>query len=505
MRGTPRTQVARPRRRCDPAVVTRRAPRGPRRNPAPASAPIPSAPAPARPPRTRAATTGATPPNARAWSAASKARTPRCGARARPPTRERLAARRRSPRTGGACCASRAGARGEAARYRAARRRPREQRAAAAARRPERARRPEAHRRRRSGAGTDAAPARRHDVPADRALERARHRRIRREAAGVSRAASGATGGSRRRASCTSPSSARRCRAATADGASPAAGRHPLAHAFVPIAILTLVWGCNWPVLKMGVSEIAPLTFRALTLPFAALGMLLVARASGDSIRMPREWWGRVAVLAFFNIAGWNGFVLFGVQQLPAGTQRDHRVHDADLGDADLDGRAARAAQPAQDRRPRARHARHGGAAGRRHPPHRLDADRRAADPGRGGPVGVRHRAAAQVEAADRAEHAVRLDDAAGLAAARDARAVLRAAPAVVPRAPVGRRRGSRFSTTSSWPARSRTGRGSRSRARCRWRCRRCRRCRCRWSACSRACCSWASGRARPSSSRWRW
>jgi hypothetical protein len=28
------------------------------------------------------------------------------------------------------------------------------------------------------------------------------------------------------------------------------------------MAILTLVWGCNWPVLKMGVTELAPLTFR---------------------------------------------------------------------------------------------------------------------------------------------------------------------------------------------------------------------------------------------------
>jgi len=96
-------------------------------------------------------------------------------------------------------------------------------------------------------------------------------------------------------------------------------GRHPLANAFVPIGILTLIWGCNWPILKMGVAEMAPLTFRTITLPFAALGMLLVARLSGDSIAVPRAWWGRVALLAFFNIAGWNGFVLFGLQQLPAG------------------------------------------------------------------------------------------------------------------------------------------------------------------------------------------
>jgi drug/metabolite transporter (DMT)-like permease len=99
----------------------------------------------------------------------------------------------------------------------------------------------------------------------------------------------------------------------------PAPGAHPLARAAIPIAILTLVWGCNWPVLKIGVSELAPLTFRALTLPFAALGLLFVAYLSGDSIRVPRAWWGRIAALALFNIAGWNAFVLFGVQQMPAG------------------------------------------------------------------------------------------------------------------------------------------------------------------------------------------
>jgi len=93
----------------------------------------------------------------------------------------------------------------------------------------------------------------------------------------------------------------------------------PNARALLPIALLTLIWGCNWPVLKMGVTEMAPLTFRALTLPFAAAGMLAVAALSGDSLRVPRAWWRRVATLAIFNIAGWNGLVLFGVQQMPAG------------------------------------------------------------------------------------------------------------------------------------------------------------------------------------------
>src|SRR5437762_7193386 len=101
------------------------------------------------------------------------------------------------------------------------------------------------------------------------------------------------------------------------DATSP--GDHPLARALAPIAVLTLVWGCHWPILKIGVTDLAPLTFRALTLPFAAIGLLMVAQLSGDSIRIPREWWSRVGVLALLNIALWNGFVLFGVQQLPAG------------------------------------------------------------------------------------------------------------------------------------------------------------------------------------------
>ena len=94
---------------------------------------------------------------------------------------------------------------------------------------------------------------------------------------------------------------------------------HLTAAALIPVAVLTLVWGCNWPVLKMGVAELAPLTFRALTLPFAALGLLAVSKLSGDSIRIPRPLWGKAVVLATFNIAVWNGLVLFGLQQLPAG------------------------------------------------------------------------------------------------------------------------------------------------------------------------------------------
>ncbi len=102
--------------------------------------------------------------------------------------------------------------------------------------------------------------------------------------------------------------------------ATPPAAQHALpASGLLLVVVLSLVWGFNWPVLKLGVTGLAPLTFRAVTLPFAALGLLVIARFSGESMRIPRAWWARVAILALFNITGWNWLMLFGIQQMAAG------------------------------------------------------------------------------------------------------------------------------------------------------------------------------------------
>jgi drug/metabolite transporter (DMT)-like permease len=85
------------------------------------------------------------------------------------------------------------------------------------------------------------------------------------------------------------------------------------------VAILSIGWGCNWPVLKVGVTELAPLTFRASTLGFAGCILLLVSKLSGDSIRIPRRLWPKVITLALVNVGAWSALIVFGVQQLPAG------------------------------------------------------------------------------------------------------------------------------------------------------------------------------------------
>ena len=44
------------------------------------------------------------------------------------------------------------------------------------------------------------------------------------------------------------------------------------------LILLTLVWGLNWPVMKLGIADYPPLTFRALSiwLGVPVLGLALV-------------------------------------------------------------------------------------------------------------------------------------------------------------------------------------------------------------------------------------
>ena len=85
------------------------------------------------------------------------------------------------------------------------------------------------------------------------------------------------------------------------------------------LVALSLLWGLNWPIMKQALSEIPQLYFSASSLLFGGLGMLAIARASGNRIAVPKGSWIRVLLISLFNIFGWNVLAIFGVSLLPAG------------------------------------------------------------------------------------------------------------------------------------------------------------------------------------------
>ncbi|MCL4799668.1 MAG: EamA family transporter [Burkholderiales bacterium] len=85
------------------------------------------------------------------------------------------------------------------------------------------------------------------------------------------------------------------------------------------LALLTLGWGFNWPMMKLALTEMAPMHFRSWCLAAGAVGLFAIARANRLPIRVPAGQWQRLAAIAFVNMTCWNVFAIYGIPLLPSG------------------------------------------------------------------------------------------------------------------------------------------------------------------------------------------
>lgn len=85
------------------------------------------------------------------------------------------------------------------------------------------------------------------------------------------------------------------------------------------LAGLTLAWGFNWTAMKVALSGVSPWTFRSLCLGLGSAVLFAVLRARGQRLAVPRGQWGRLTLLAFFNITCWNLLIAFGLLSIPSG------------------------------------------------------------------------------------------------------------------------------------------------------------------------------------------
>ncbi|RPH63899.1 MAG: EamA family transporter, partial [Burkholderiales bacterium] len=85
------------------------------------------------------------------------------------------------------------------------------------------------------------------------------------------------------------------------------------------LALLTLSWGVNWPVMKVGVQELPPMTFRALTMLGGLPVLAAIAHARGVPLRVPREHWRELFTLALTNMVLWLILAIYGVKLLASG------------------------------------------------------------------------------------------------------------------------------------------------------------------------------------------
>ena len=85
------------------------------------------------------------------------------------------------------------------------------------------------------------------------------------------------------------------------------------------LGVLTLLWGINWPMMKLSLREVNPLVFRAITMSGGTLTLWAFFRWRGVRFRVARADALRLAWLALPNIIGWHLCSIIGLSQLPAG------------------------------------------------------------------------------------------------------------------------------------------------------------------------------------------
>lgn len=85
------------------------------------------------------------------------------------------------------------------------------------------------------------------------------------------------------------------------------------------LVLLTLVWGINWPIMKVGVTDFPPLTFRTLSMLGGLPVIWIAARLQGASLTIPAGKAMEVAKLAVPNMLIWHVLVILGVKLLSSG------------------------------------------------------------------------------------------------------------------------------------------------------------------------------------------
>lgn len=85
------------------------------------------------------------------------------------------------------------------------------------------------------------------------------------------------------------------------------------------LALLTLVWGVNWPVMKLGVTHFPPLSFRSLSMWLGLPVLWLAVRVLRVPLAIPRSEWRELGVLTVTNMVVWHVLAIVSVQALSSG------------------------------------------------------------------------------------------------------------------------------------------------------------------------------------------
>lgn len=87
----------------------------------------------------------------------------------------------------------------------------------------------------------------------------------------------------------------------------------------VLIIAVTLLWGANWPIMKLAVLEFDPWSFRVISVLGAGFTLLLLARLTGEPILMERRLIVPHLAISLTGVTSWHMLTAFGLLHIGGG------------------------------------------------------------------------------------------------------------------------------------------------------------------------------------------
>lgn len=89
--------------------------------------------------------------------------------------------------------------------------------------------------------------------------------------------------------------------------------------AFLLLGAIIVIWGINWPIMKVGLGSIPPFWFGGLRLLLGSVCLFLLSAVRGRLALPARGDWPVIASVGLMQMAGFLAFVNLGLLQVPAG------------------------------------------------------------------------------------------------------------------------------------------------------------------------------------------
>ena len=87
------------------------------------------------------------------------------------------------------------------------------------------------------------------------------------------------------------------------------------------LVAICFIWGFTWPMMKIALNEIPPLSMRTLTAGIGMLALLVICLVKRRSLRVPiGKAWAHVVIASILNVVGFSLFSAFA--QIAAATSR---------------------------------------------------------------------------------------------------------------------------------------------------------------------------------------